>query len=265
MRASSARSAETSGRSAKPRWTPPIPPVPMKRIPASRAAASVPPTVVAPSAPCATQAARSRGPALRASGAGLAEALELLRREPDDDRAVEHADRCGHGSFGPDRGLRASSPTSTPTPGGKPCATSVVSSATTGPPSWRACCTSGAIRSNSVTGTAPSCPTQRAAASRPELDPADQEPGRERVAGAGRVDDLRAERRVLLDAARRPHLDSARAALDDRRLRQRVGAADHLPLGLVREDDVGASRVQVRAEALRPVARGSRSTTRGRR
>ena len=50
-----------------PRCTPPMPPVPMKPMPAARQAASVPPTVVAPTAPWTTQAARSRGPTLRAS------------------------------------------------------------------------------------------------------------------------------------------------------------------------------------------------------
>ena len=46
--ASACRSADTSGGVGQPRWTPPSPPVAMKRIPAARQTASVPPTVVAP-------------------------------------------------------------------------------------------------------------------------------------------------------------------------------------------------------------------------
>ena len=44
-----------------------MPPVPRKRIPTVRAATSSPPTVVAPTSPAIAQAARSRGPTLRAS------------------------------------------------------------------------------------------------------------------------------------------------------------------------------------------------------
>src|SRR5215467_303031 len=51
---------------AKPRCTPPIPPVPRKLMPAILHAASVPPTVTDPSAPWTMHAAMSRGPALRA-------------------------------------------------------------------------------------------------------------------------------------------------------------------------------------------------------
>ena len=65
----------------------------MKRIPAARQTASVPPTVVAPTAPCTTAAARSRGPTLRADGV---EPLQLGLGEADDDLAVEHADRRRH-------------------------------------------------------------------------------------------------------------------------------------------------------------------------
>ena len=68
IRAAAARSAETSGGEGNPRCTPPSPPVPMKRIPTAAAAVSVPPTVVAPTAPWTAQTARSRGPSFRASG-----------------------------------------------------------------------------------------------------------------------------------------------------------------------------------------------------
>ena len=101
-RAHTPRSADTSGVVGKPRWTPPSPPVPMKRMPTAAAAASVPPTVVAPTAPCTAQGARSRGPSLRAAGG---EALELLGGEADHDTAVEHPDGGGHGARGADGGL----------------------------------------------------------------------------------------------------------------------------------------------------------------
>ena len=78
----------------------------MKRIPQRRQTASVPPTVVAPMAPCATHGREVARPGLERVGACLAEALELVAVEPDDDGAVEHTDRCGHGPFGPDRRLR---------------------------------------------------------------------------------------------------------------------------------------------------------------
>ena len=45
-----ARAGRRRRRSA-PRWTPPMPPVPRKRMPTARAIARVPPTVVAPTAP----------------------------------------------------------------------------------------------------------------------------------------------------------------------------------------------------------------------
>ncbi len=89
------RSAETSGGFGKPRCTPPIPPVAMKRIPTARATASVPPTVVAPTAPWTAAAPRSRGPDLARGGV---EASELLLRQPDAHLAVEDADRRRDGA-----------------------------------------------------------------------------------------------------------------------------------------------------------------------
>ena len=126
--ASSPRSAETSGCSVQPRWTPPRPPVAITRIPAARQTASVPPTVVAPTAPCTAAAARSRGPTLRAR---RVEPLELGSRQPDAD-ARRRARRSSPAPRRPRaRAARTRAPTATPSPGGKPCATSVVSSATT--------------------------------------------------------------------------------------------------------------------------------------
>ena len=95
VRASSPRSAETSSVSAKPRWTPPIPPVPMNPIPAARQTASVAPTVVAPSSPFIAQAARSAGRPCAPRGRG--EALELALLEPDADAPVDDSDGGGHG------------------------------------------------------------------------------------------------------------------------------------------------------------------------
>ena len=71
----------------------------MKRIPTAAAAVSVPPTVVAPTAPCTAQTARSRGPSLRAPGVNRSSSAAL---EPDPDLPVEHPDRGGHGAGRPD-------------------------------------------------------------------------------------------------------------------------------------------------------------------
>src|SRR5256712_14137497 len=65
-RASPEGSPEPRGGPGRPRGPPPSPPVPMNRSPTSRQTASVPPTVVAPTAPWTAHAARSRGPTLRA-------------------------------------------------------------------------------------------------------------------------------------------------------------------------------------------------------
>ena len=64
-------------------------------MPTAAAAASVPPTVVAPTAPCTAHTARSRGPSFRAVGR---ESLELLRRETHDDAPVDDADRRRDGA-----------------------------------------------------------------------------------------------------------------------------------------------------------------------
>ena len=120
MRASSARSAETSGRSAKPRWTPPIPPVPMKRIPASRGRPRA----------CRRRSSRRARPAPRRQrgragrpcvrpGRPRRSARARFASSPTTTGAVEHTDRCGHGSFGPDRRLRLE-PHLHPHPGWEP-------------------------------------------------------------------------------------------------------------------------------------------------
>ena len=58
---------------------------------------------------------------------------------------------------------------------------------------------------------------------------------------------------MLLRAPGRVHDDAPGAALQDRGLGERVGAADQLPLGLVREDDVRGQLLQSPAEPLGPV------------
>ena len=143
------RSAETSGGVGKPRCTPPRPPVPMKRIPTAAAAVSVPPTVVAPTAPCATHAARSRGPSLRASGVKRSSSVRV---EPDREAAVEDADRGGHGAGRADGRLAREARPRPRAGAGKPCATSVVSSATTARPSASAASTSSPTRIRCSTG-----------------------------------------------------------------------------------------------------------------
>ena len=93
--ASACRSAETSGGVGQPRWTPPRPPVASTRMPAAPQTASVPPTVVAPIARWTTAV----GDVARAELArGGVEPAELVGRQPDDDLAVEHADRRRHGA-----------------------------------------------------------------------------------------------------------------------------------------------------------------------
>ena len=62
----------------------------MKPIPTARQAASVPPTVVAPTAFCTTRGGEVARPDLARVGV---EALELLLRQPDPDCSVEDADR----------------------------------------------------------------------------------------------------------------------------------------------------------------------------
>ena len=64
----------------------------MKRMPTARATASVPPTVVAPTAPCGGGREVAR-PALRAEASNR---RELLLRQPDAHLAVQDADRRGH-------------------------------------------------------------------------------------------------------------------------------------------------------------------------
>jgi hypothetical protein len=117
--------------SAKPRCTPPIPPVPMNRIPSWRQTASVPPTVVAPSAPCARQAARSRAPTLRAEVPASANRSSSAPVRPTWMAPSTMPTVAG---VAPASRTRRSDSTAaaSPRPSENPCDTSVVSSATTG-------------------------------------------------------------------------------------------------------------------------------------
>ena len=140
-RAQAPRSAETSGGVGKPRWTPPRPPVPMNRISTAAAAASVPPTVVAPTSPGRR---RRPDPAGRASARPGCTARARPRSARS--RCARRGRRSSRGRHRARRHGAASlaSPTSIPAGAGKPWATSVVSSATTGRPSPSAASTSSA-------------------------------------------------------------------------------------------------------------------------
>src|SRR5215204_4489061 len=309
VRASSPRSEDTSGRCVQPRCTPPIPPVPMNRSPTVRATASVPPTVVAPTARWATAAARSRGPSLRALAPKRPSSCSSrpTRTSPSSTPIVA-------GVAPASRTRRSlSSPTAIPSPGGKPWAISVVSSATIGRPSSSAVRTSSEIvipvlpsrrtkprpsgrtfaRARRFAGTghprrcrtrtagrnarrprrprarygaerSPSPrhqtlpqknaehflrlsprhgPERRDAAGRrfePELRAADEVTGRERVARAGRVDDV-GRRCGQLAPVR--ELDPLRPELQHPFVR-RKRVADLLELLRVAEDHVGCEQLE---------------------
>src|ERR671937_2820322 len=129
-RAISPRSAETSRVSAQPRWTPPIPPVAMKWMPAIVHTAMVPPTVVAPEAPETAHVARSRGPTLRMSGPVASRSRSASSRPT---RTAPSITATVAGTApAPRTRASHSRATSTPMSAGSPWATIDVSSATTG-------------------------------------------------------------------------------------------------------------------------------------
>src|SRR6266508_3483753 len=93
----------------------------MNRIPTAAQTASVPPTVVAPTARWTTHAARSRGPALRASAPKRSSSAALSPTTIAPSRTPIVA-----GTAPASRARRSSSsPTARPSPGGKPGATIV--------------------------------------------------------------------------------------------------------------------------------------------
>ena len=107
----------------------------MNRISTAAAAASVPPTVVAPTAPWTAQAARSRGPSFRASGVYRSSSASLSPITTSPSRTPIVAGTAP----APRTAASLASPTSIPAGAGKPWATSVVSSATTAPPLAERC------------------------------------------------------------------------------------------------------------------------------
>ena len=113
----------------------------MNRIPTAAAAVRVPPTVVAPTAPWTAQTARSRGPSLRASGVNRSSSLgsRPIRICPSRTPIVAGTAPAARTAASLAR------PVSTPSGAGKPCATRVVSSATTARSS------SSAVRTSSLT------------------------------------------------------------------------------------------------------------------
>src|SRR5439155_3648217 len=277
-RASSPRSAEMSSRS--PRWTPPIPPVAMNPIPAERQAASVPPAVVAPTAPCTAQAARSRGPTLRASAVKRSSSAS---ESPTPTAPSSTPTVAGRAPASRTR-RSASNPTATPSPGGKPCATSVVSSATTGrrrrrassisratsikaPP--RVCVPSdklsiasvarktggnrvGERESDGTQALSGGCSRHRSQlrdAPRGGLGrrrrAADEIAGCKGVARSRRVDDVGAQRRELLAVDR----EALFAALDDERARRWL-RAERGELAFICEDGVGLEELEAAEEPL---------------
>ena len=245
-----------------PRWMPPMPPVARKRRPARPQAASVAPTVVAPRPPSTMQAARSRGSPFGRRPRRLRSAPVA---RPRDQREVPHPahrrlraprHHRGHAARTPgrpraprrrgSRGRRSSSRAPRP---------AALLPARPRPPSSRR----PALASRH-------CSRPRNAACsgfEAELDAAHEEAGRERVAGARRVDDVGRERCVLLAGAFLDDRRAAGAVLHDERCGGRL-ASQRLELALAREDDVRLevfeSRQQLRrSEAAMPRAE-ARST-----
>ena len=119
------RPAETG----KPRWTPPIPPVPRKRMPTRRATTSS----AADRRRADVARDRARCEVARADlASGGREACELVLGQADADPTVEHADRRRNRARLANRARRSRARPRRRSGAGKPCATSVVSSATTG-------------------------------------------------------------------------------------------------------------------------------------
>ncbi len=193
------------------------------------------------------QVARADLPRVRA------EPCELRLRQTDDDLAVEDADRRRHGAAGAHLPLRLETDLDAL------ARREAVRDERRLQRDDRAA--RGERRANLLRDPHGSEPTVRDAARR-RLEPAagrileraaEQEPGRERVAGAGRVDDLRLDGREVEPRVLRDDGAAARAALDHADRRREVRAAEHLPLGLGREQHVGRDRVEQLPEPHRPV------------
>ena len=205
----------------------------MKRIPAARQTASVPPTVVAPTAPCTAAAARSRGPTFRAEASKRSSSV---LGEADHDLAVEHADRRRHGAARADARPRTRARPRRPRrAGSRARRASSRARRRRGPRRARR-----APRPRSGSRHRPELRAAAGGRLEPERGAADEEAGRERVARAGRVDDLgrrgrerpRRRRRSRLRRASRP--SSRRASPNASRSRSsaktRSGASGARPL-----------------------------------
>ena len=203
--ASTPRSAETSGGVGQPRCTPPRPPVAMKRIPAALQTASVPPTVVAPTAPCTD----GRGQVARADLARRRVEARRARPRSARRRSRRRGSPIVAGTAPPSRTARSEREPDLDALAGREAVrderrlerdhAAARRRARRAPPRRR-----GSRHR----------PELRAAARRrlePGLDAADEEARRERVAGAGRVDDLgrHGRERLAVDD------DAVRAALHD--------------------------------------------------
>ena len=140
-RPSSSRSADSS--SGRPRWTPPMPPVAIKRIPAIAATRIVAATVVAPTEPCATAVPRSRELTLTEAAATRSSPVWL---NPTHSRPSSTATVAG---TPPSSRIAASQPSAARMlcGAGRPCPRIDVSRLTTGRRCASAAATSSEIRS----------------------------------------------------------------------------------------------------------------------
>ena len=180
-------------------------------MPTARQTARVAPAVVAPSSPCAAHAARSRGPTLRASGVSAKRASSLLLEAHLDD-AVDDADRGRHGPRGPDAPLGLCGHRFA-LAAREPVRDERRLERDHGPARLER----GAdFRVDADAGRALGHRSQLRHAARRGLDrqlgPAKQEAGGERIACAGRVQDLDVERRQLRLSFRSSHDAAVRAA-----------------------------------------------------
>ena len=199
---------------------------------------------------------RAGGEVARAGLARVgAEAPELVLGEPDHDAAVEHADRRRHGAGLADAPLRL-----------EPDLDALARREAVRDERrlQRDDRPAGAERDGDLLadldhGIAPSCATQRAAASRPELRPADEEARGERVAGAGRVDDVRGHGPGVRGRRRRSR---ARPRFSTTSSPSSPSVSHSRSFANTRS---GREPVEPLAEALRRRRRGCGSTTRGRR
>ena len=134
VEASTSRSADTSHDDVSPgggRCTPPSPPVPNTPMPAACASSAVDAIVVAPSRPSAIAGPRSRADSFASSASGSHTRSSSLPASPTHSRPSSTAIVAGTAPA-----ARTASSTAVATlrlrPGGRPCASSVLSSATTG-------------------------------------------------------------------------------------------------------------------------------------